>query len=58
MSHFMNILLHISLCIFYDHINTIYQFITPFMDKKCLIMMNMETLNLSRIKKNVYFRGI
>ena len=30
---------------FYDHINTIYQFIKPFLDKKCLFLRNMEPLN-------------
>ena len=29
---------------FYDHINTIYQFIKPFLDKKCLFLRNMEPL--------------
>ena len=29
----------------YDQINTIYQFIKPFLDKKCLFLSNMEPLN-------------
>ena len=30
---------------FYDHINTIYQFIKPFFDKKCLFLRTMEPLS-------------
>ena len=29
---------------FYDCINTTYQFIKPFLDKKCLFLRNMEPL--------------
>ena len=29
---------------FYDHIDTIYQFIKSFLDKKCLFLRNMEPL--------------
>ena len=29
---------------FYGHINTIYQFIKPFLDKKCLFLRNTELL--------------
>ena len=29
---------------FYDRINTIYLFIKPFLEKKCLILRNMEPL--------------
>ena len=31
---------------FYDCINTIYQFIKPFLDKKCLFLRNMEPLKI------------
>ena len=30
----------------YDCINTIYQFIKTFLDKKCLFLRNMEPLNI------------
>ena len=30
---------------FYDGINTIYQFIISFLDKKCLFLRNMEPLS-------------
>ena len=30
---------------FYDRINAIYQFIKPFLDKKCLFVRNIEPLN-------------
>ena len=29
---------------FYDHINTMYQFIKPFLDTKCLFLRNMEPI--------------
>ena len=32
---------------YYDRINTIYQFIKPFLDKKCLFLRNMEPLTSS-----------
>ena len=31
---------------FYDRINTVYHFIKPFLDKKCLFMRNMEPLTI------------
>ena len=31
---------------FYDCINTIYEFIKPFLDEKCLFFRNMEPLNI------------
>ena len=31
---------------FYDRINTVYQFIKPFLDKKCLFLRNTESLKL------------
>ena len=31
---------------FYDRINTIYQFIKPLLDKKCLFLRNMEPLKV------------
>ena len=39
-----NTLFWLSDATFYDSINTIYQFIKPFLDKKCLLFRNMETL--------------
>ena len=36
----------LSGAIFYDCINTIYQFIKPFFDKKCLFLMNRVPLSL------------
>ena len=35
---------------FYDRINIIYQFIKPFLDKKCLFLRNMEPLNIKTTK--------
>ena len=35
---------------FYDLINTVYQFIKPFLDKKCLLLRNMEPLTTLLIK--------
>ena len=29
---------------FYDRIDTIYKFIKPFLDKKCLVLRNIEPL--------------
>ena len=34
-------------CTFYDRINTMYQFIKPFLDKKCLFLRNMKPLMCS-----------
>ena len=34
---------------FYDCISTIYQFIKPFLDKKCLLLRNMEPLSTHKI---------
>ena len=31
---------------FYDRVNTIYQFIKPFLDKNCLFLRNMEPLSV------------
>ena len=39
----------LSGAIFYDHINTIYQFIKPFLDKKCLFLRNMEPLTFEKV---------
>ena len=36
-------------CHIYDHINKMYQFISPFLDKKCLFLRNMEPLRCPNI---------
>ena len=41
----------------YDYINTIYQFIKTFLDKKCLFLRNMEPFKdrfLKNLSTNVY----
>ena len=40
---------------FYDHIDTIYQFIKPFLDKKCLFLRDMEPLNGEHFNLNHFF---
>ena len=40
----LDICYRLSDATFYDHINTIYQFIKPFLNKKCLFLRNREPL--------------
>ena len=43
----------ISGATFHDRINTIYQFIKPFLDKKCLFLRNMEPLKSTKKRDNI-----